>query len=201
MTRPFKPKLRVSRNLVDAVLSPGNYSYLSRESGCSRQHIQQVLKGQRGVTIHAAKKIADAAGVTLDELYDFIKRRGTKLRPKGTRRTTVAHREQKAKERKARAKARRVQIAVVAPGTGEDRPDVDDLDRAIADWTGIVANSFADGTGTVIVPSGRVHGGVARDGQQAVSVSGVATVVGEDQQADPDSRGDGLLDGSGGDQD
>ena len=59
-------------------LGPGNYHCLSRTTGLSRSHLTRVLRGKvgtEGVSLDAAARIADAAGVTLDELRGYIETR------------------------------------------------------------------------------------------------------------------------------
>ena len=53
-------------------LEAGNYRRIHRASGLSPQHISRVIKGSKGASLHVAKRIADAAGVSLDELYSYI---------------------------------------------------------------------------------------------------------------------------------
>lgn len=54
------------------LLEPGNYRRICRGAGVTPQHIARVVTGRKGASLHVAKRIADAAGVTLDELYLFI---------------------------------------------------------------------------------------------------------------------------------
>lgn len=68
-------------------LAPGNYRHISRQSGLSPQHVARVIKGTKGASFHVAARIAEGAGVTLDELYRHI-RRSRSLKVKGRR--TVA---------------------------------------------------------------------------------------------------------------
>jgi transcriptional regulator with XRE-family HTH domain len=59
-------------------LGPGNYHYLSRTTRLSRSHLTRVLRGKvgtEGVSLDAAARIADAAGVTLDELRAYIEKK------------------------------------------------------------------------------------------------------------------------------
>jgi transcriptional regulator with XRE-family HTH domain len=67
-------RLRPSRitSHYHVVLGEGNYRRISKKAGLSPQHVARVLKGMRGCSLHVAKSIADAAGVSLDALYLFI---------------------------------------------------------------------------------------------------------------------------------
>ena len=53
-------------------LGPGNYRRISRKSGFTPQHVSRVLRGVTGARLDAAAKIADAAGVSLDQLWRYI---------------------------------------------------------------------------------------------------------------------------------
>lgn len=54
------------------LLGAGNYRRIFRTSGISPQHIARVVTGRKGASLHVAKRIAFAAGVSLDEMYNFI---------------------------------------------------------------------------------------------------------------------------------
>lgn len=62
---------RRPRQLI-SLLGPGNYHRIARGSGYTPQYISRVLRGKIGVRFHGAAVIAEAAGVTLDELWNFI---------------------------------------------------------------------------------------------------------------------------------
>lgn len=53
-------------------LEPGNYRSIARGAGLTPQHVSRVLRGMKGTSLHVAARIAEAAGVTLDELHAFI---------------------------------------------------------------------------------------------------------------------------------
>ena len=57
---------------LSEILGPGNFHRLSRESGVSWQHVSRVLRGRIGVRMVTAKKIADAAGVRVEQMMDYI---------------------------------------------------------------------------------------------------------------------------------
>lgn len=59
---------------VDRRLTAGNYGRIGRRAKITKQHVSRVLKGESGATMSTAFAISMAAGVTLDELYDFIAR-------------------------------------------------------------------------------------------------------------------------------
>lgn len=50
---------------------------VARKAGLSRGFVYRVLKGQRGLSLNTAARIAKAAGVTLDELYHYLSSLGT----------------------------------------------------------------------------------------------------------------------------
>jgi hypothetical protein len=91
---------------IDTVskLAPGNYRRICRGCEISPQHIARVVTGRKGASLHVAKRIAVAAGVSLDELYAYIvnspalKVRGrrtvadAKAAPEGMRRHVVRRR-------------------------------------------------------------------------------------------------------------
>lgn len=66
-----KPVVR-SRSQLDSLLGPGNYGRIARLSGTSPEHVSRVCRGLRGTSLIAAHRIAEAAGVTLDELYRYV---------------------------------------------------------------------------------------------------------------------------------
>lgn len=53
-------------------LASGQYRHLARLTGYSAQHITRSLQGHNGLTLVSAKRIATAAGVTLEQLYDHM---------------------------------------------------------------------------------------------------------------------------------
>jgi len=53
-------------------LVPGNYRALSYATGVSRVHVSRFLRGECGASWCVAVKIADMAGVSLDELRTHI---------------------------------------------------------------------------------------------------------------------------------
>lgn len=69
-----KPKIAPVR--LQALLGEGNYKRIARGSGFTPRHIANVLRDGRNCSFHAAAQIADAAGVTLDELriYQEVRR-------------------------------------------------------------------------------------------------------------------------------
>ncbi len=66
---PVEP---LSMTSLAARLGPGNHRRLAKKSGLSRCHVIRSLRGLRYMSFHVAKRIADAANVTLDDLYRFI---------------------------------------------------------------------------------------------------------------------------------
>ncbi len=58
---------------MTAVLGPGNYRRIARGARLTPQHVGRVLGGRRGTSLEVGARIAAAAGVTLDQLYAFIK--------------------------------------------------------------------------------------------------------------------------------
>ena len=60
------------RRDLHLVLGFGNYRRISRASNYVPQHVSRVLRGKTGASLDAAAAIAEAAGVTLDELWFFI---------------------------------------------------------------------------------------------------------------------------------
>lgn len=88
-------------------LKPGNYRYIAHAAGISLGHVSRVLNGRRGANIYVAKRIADAANVTLDELFEHIS-----SRPRHNRnRKTIAELTSEAAHR-YRMKRRRSKIAL-----------------------------------------------------------------------------------------
>lgn len=57
---------------VDRRLSAGNYGRIARRAKITKQHVARVLKGKSGVSLSCAFAISMAAGVTLDEMFEFI---------------------------------------------------------------------------------------------------------------------------------
>lgn len=62
---------------VGKALGPGNYRPIARRSGLDPRSVSRVLRGltgrgQRTITLETATKICLAAGVTLDEMREYI---------------------------------------------------------------------------------------------------------------------------------
>lgn len=62
---------------VEKALGPGNYRPIARRSGLDPRSVSRVLRGltgrgQRTITLETATKICLAAGVTLDEMREYI---------------------------------------------------------------------------------------------------------------------------------
>lgn len=53
-------------------LGPGNYRSIARGAGLTPQHVSRVLRGLKGVSFLVAARIARTAGVTLDEMYEYV---------------------------------------------------------------------------------------------------------------------------------
>lgn len=49
-----------------------SYSEIARRSGYTRQHVANVLRGKSKPSLSAATKIAEAMGLTVEELYGRI---------------------------------------------------------------------------------------------------------------------------------
>lgn len=56
---------------IDELLGPGNQRRIARKAGISYNHAHQVLRGNNDVVLSKAAKMAEAAGVTIDELYRY----------------------------------------------------------------------------------------------------------------------------------
>lgn len=54
------------------ILGPGNYRRLARVVGVTHGHVSRVLRGRIGASFDVAQRIADAAGITVDELRAHI---------------------------------------------------------------------------------------------------------------------------------
>lgn len=94
---------------ISKLLCAGNFRRISRLTGFTPQHVGRVLKGSNGATLESAAKIAKAAGVTLDELSEFVaKNRAT------TKRVDAAR-------KKAALRAARVGAAKVAAASSSAR--------------------------------------------------------------------------------
>jgi transcriptional regulator with XRE-family HTH domain len=65
-------KRQIYRDRLGRLLGPGNYRRIARGAGLTHQHVSRVLRGQRGASLAAASRIADAAGVTLDDLRFYL---------------------------------------------------------------------------------------------------------------------------------
>jgi transcriptional regulator with XRE-family HTH domain len=72
------------RSTVARAIGPGNYHRLARATGYTPQHVSRVLRGKVGASFVAANRIANAAGVTLDELYAYIERNAAAERERAT---------------------------------------------------------------------------------------------------------------------
>jgi hypothetical protein len=57
---------------LGARLGPGNFGRISRRAGVSKFHVSRFLKGTRGASFDVAGDIAEAAGVSLDELREWL---------------------------------------------------------------------------------------------------------------------------------
>lgn len=66
-SKPSRPKLK-------SLLGPGNYRRIAREAGLTPAHVGRVLNGKRGSNFFVAGRIALAAGVSLDDLHQFLAR-------------------------------------------------------------------------------------------------------------------------------
>lgn len=53
-------------------LGPGNFGRISRQAGVSKFHVARFLKGIRGASFDIGGDIAEAAGVTLDDLRRWL---------------------------------------------------------------------------------------------------------------------------------
>lgn len=51
-------------------LGPGNFSRIARRAGLDNIYVGRVCKGLREPSFDVARMIAEAAGVTLDELWE-----------------------------------------------------------------------------------------------------------------------------------
>lgn len=61
------------RALLICALGPGNYHELARRSGVSWTHVSRVLRGKIGVRMQTLQRIADAAGVTVADVDEYIR--------------------------------------------------------------------------------------------------------------------------------
>lgn len=66
------PADSMSLETLEVLLGPGNYKPIARKTGISSTHISRVLRGKVGITFKYANKIADAVGVTVDDLRRYI---------------------------------------------------------------------------------------------------------------------------------
>ncbi len=57
---------------VAKLLGPGNYRRIARSAKLSPQHVARILRGLRGASFHVAARVAQSAGVTLDQLHAYI---------------------------------------------------------------------------------------------------------------------------------
>lgn len=89
--------------LVVACLTMGNRRRLARGAGLTSGFTSRVFSGKRGTSIVTAKRIADAAGVTLDDLYWYIYQRNNDQR---LPRTRVTLKEMVIVEAESRSRAR-----------------------------------------------------------------------------------------------
>lgn len=71
------PKTLVARkrvtNRVKSRLEIGNYHKIARKAQITPQHVSRVLRGKRAGSLSILERIADAADVTLSQLYTYIK--------------------------------------------------------------------------------------------------------------------------------
>lgn len=58
--------------MTHPLLIAGNYGRIARLAGLAPSHVSRVIRGVRGVSFIVAQRVADAAGVTLDELRSHI---------------------------------------------------------------------------------------------------------------------------------
>ena len=63
------PKVSVTVDDPSKRLSAGQFGRIARRTGLTKQHVSRVCRGLREPTFDVAKVIAEAAGVTLDELH------------------------------------------------------------------------------------------------------------------------------------
>lgn len=68
-------------------LNEGNYGRIARKAGLHPSHVSRVVRGVRGVSMRIAERIADAAGVTLDDLRRHIV--ASKAKSKRTRKAAA----------------------------------------------------------------------------------------------------------------
>jgi transcriptional regulator with XRE-family HTH domain len=57
---------------LSPILGKGNWLRLSQKTGLSRKHVSYVLQGKSPFSFEIAQRIADAAGIGLDELREYI---------------------------------------------------------------------------------------------------------------------------------
>lgn len=62
---------------VEKRLGPGNFRPIAKKARLTNGYVGRALKGLRGMSFHVAKRIADAAGVSLDELHAYLMTRDT----------------------------------------------------------------------------------------------------------------------------
>lgn len=96
-----KSSKRDRLNKLEQLLGPGNYGRIAKKSGYTRQHVGRVLRAENGTTLESARTIATAAGVTIDQLHEYI----SKQRPPEP--TGVKGVKLKAQERKLLAARRK----------------------------------------------------------------------------------------------
>jgi hypothetical protein len=66
-------------------LGPGNYRRIALRAGLSNFHVSRVLRGSRGCSFDIACRIADAAGVTMDDLRRWVAPTASQRRTRKTR--------------------------------------------------------------------------------------------------------------------
>lgn len=67
-------KARKEKPAVETALGESTYHALARQARCSVAHFSLVINGKRVPSLTIAKRIADALGVTIDELAGFLGR-------------------------------------------------------------------------------------------------------------------------------
>lgn len=111
----LKLSLQRKTELIEK-LGPGNYSDLAVSAGLNHRYVARVLRGLQSPMFTVACRIADVAGISLDELRSFIAL-GISPDVKGTR-WRALHQKRKAKETAARAALLKKRIAKADDVTG-----------------------------------------------------------------------------------
>jgi hypothetical protein len=63
------------RAIAEGKLTEGNFRRIARATNLTPQHVGRVIKGAAETKLSTAYRIAVAAGVTLDELYEYAQKR------------------------------------------------------------------------------------------------------------------------------